>query len=66
MLQDWMKGRRAEGQEINGLVVAEQRRLGGSAPVNAMLLELAARIEAGDLEPGHANAELMVDALTRL
>ena len=45
VLQDWMKGRRAEGEEINGLVVAEQERLGGSAPVNAELVDIAHRIE---------------------
>jgi 2-dehydropantoate 2-reductase len=59
VLQDWMKGRRAEGEEINGLVVTEQRRLGGSAPVNEMLLDLARRIESGELRPDRANAELL-------
>lgn len=63
VLQDWMKGRRAEGEEINGLVVAEQERLGGSAPVNAMLIDLARQIEAGTLRAGPSNAELMVAAL---
>jgi 2-dehydropantoate 2-reductase len=60
VLQDWMKGRRAEGEEINGLVVAEQARLGGSAPVNARLIEVARRIEAGELEPRPENAELLL------
>ena len=32
VLQDWMKGRRSEVDQINGLVVDEQRRLGGNAP----------------------------------
>lgn len=59
VLQDWMKGRRAEGEEINGLVVAEQERLGGSAPVNARLIEIARRIEAGELKPEPSNADLM-------
>ena len=59
ILQDWMKGRRAEGEEINGLVVTEQERLGNSAPVNARLIELSRRIEAGTLTPGPSNADLM-------
>jgi 2-dehydropantoate 2-reductase len=63
VLQDWEKGRHAEGEEINGLVVAEQARLGGSAPVNARLIEVARRIEAGELEPKPENAELLVPAL---
>lgn len=63
VLQDWEKGRHAEGEEINGLVVAEQARLGGSAPVNARLMEVARRIESGELQPDPANADLLVSAL---
>ena len=63
VLQDWEKGRHAEGEEINGLVVAEQSRLGGSAPVNARLMEVARRIESGELRPSPENAELLVSAL---
>jgi 2-dehydropantoate 2-reductase len=65
VLQDWMKGWRAEGEEINGLVVAEQRRLGGSAPVNERLLEIARRIEAGELKADRSNADLMLAAVAR-
>jgi 2-dehydropantoate 2-reductase len=65
VLQDWMKGRRGEVDEINGLVVAEQQRLGGSAPVNAMLVDIARRIESGELRPDRSNAELMTSALAR-
>lgn len=63
VLQDWMKGRRAEGEEINGLVVEEQQRLGGEAPVNRRLIEVARRIEAGELPLDVSNAELLVSAL---
>jgi len=59
VLQDWIKGRRAEGEEINGLVVEEQRKLGGAAPVNERLIEIARRIEAGELTPDPANADLL-------
>ena len=52
VLQDWMKGRHAEGGEINGLVVDVGARHGYSAPVNERLLEVAARVESGELEPG--------------
>jgi 2-dehydropantoate 2-reductase len=64
VLQDWMKGRRAEGEEINGLVAAEQERLGLSTPVNRRLIEVARRIEAGELRPGPENAELLTRSLT--
>jgi 2-dehydropantoate 2-reductase len=57
VLQDWMKGRRSEVDQINGLVVDV---LGiESAPVNAAVTEIAHRIERGELEPSIANAELL-------
>jgi 2-dehydropantoate 2-reductase len=63
VLQDWMKGRRAEVDQINGLVVTEQRRLGGSAPANAITVALARRIEAGSLEMSPANIDLLLAGL---
>ena len=62
-LQDWMKGRRAEVEEINGIVVAEQRKLGGTAPVNAKLVEIALQIERGELKADPANAALLLSTL---
>jgi 2-dehydropantoate 2-reductase len=64
VLQDWIKGRRAEGEEINGLVAAEQGRLGLSTPVNQRLIEIARRIEAGELRPGPENAELLTEGVS--
>jgi 2-dehydropantoate 2-reductase len=64
VLQDWIKGRKGEGEEMSGLVVREQERLGGSAPVNQMLVELSRRVESGELKPGLENAELMTAALS--
>jgi 2-dehydropantoate 2-reductase len=58
-LQDWMKGRRAEIDAINGLVAREQAGLGGAAPVNRRLVEIAERIERGELAPDPANADLL-------
>ena len=57
VLQDWMKGRRAEIEEINGLVVREQTRLGGQVPANDITLRLAREIEAGVLAAGPHLAE---------
>ncbi len=58
VLQDWMKGRRSEVREINGLVVdalgTEQ------APVNAACVQMALEIERGEREAGlHNLAELL-------
>ena len=65
VLQDWEKGRHAEGEEINGLVVAERQRLGGDAPVNRRLVEVARRIERGELGLEVGNAELLTSVLSR-
>lgn len=59
VLQDWMKGRRSEVDQINGLVVDEQRRLGGRAPANEIAVRLAHRIESGELAADPSNAELL-------
>jgi len=63
VLQDWMKGRRAEVDDINGLVVKEQEKLGGQAPVNAALVDLAHRIERGELKADPSNAGLLTALL---
>jgi 2-dehydropantoate 2-reductase len=59
VLQDWMKGRRGEVDDINSLVAREQRRLGGDAPINQRLVEIAMRIENGELTATPANADLL-------
>jgi 2-dehydropantoate 2-reductase len=60
LLQDWMKGRRGEGDDINGRVVEAAGRLGLQAPVNEVLLEFAHRIERGTLERGMTNVEPLI------
>ncbi|MFB2579800.1 ketopantoate reductase family protein [Herbiconiux sp. P15] len=62
VLQDWRKGRRSEADQLNGLVAREQARLGGSAPRNALVAELARRIETGSLQAGPQNIELLLGA----
>lgn len=64
VLQDWMKGRRSEVDQINGLVVSEQRRRGMSAPANELTVDTAHRIESGELEASPDNVRLLVDAAT--
>lgn len=59
VLQDWMKGRHSEVEDINGAVVAEARARGGNASVNAAVVMLARRIERGDLKPGPENLILL-------
>ncbi len=56
VLQDWTKGRHSEVDDINGHVVAEGARLGVPTPVNAAVVELAHRIERGELRAGIATS----------
>ncbi|HEY0279911.1 MAG TPA: 2-dehydropantoate 2-reductase N-terminal domain-containing protein [Solirubrobacterales bacterium] len=63
ILQDWIKGRKGEGEEMSGLVVREMEKLGAEAPVNQRLVEISRRIESGELKPGLENAELMTSVL---
>ncbi len=62
VLQDWDKGRHSEVDEVNGLVVDEQAKRGGSAPFNALTVEIAHRIERGELDAKPENVELLVGA----
>ena len=59
ILHDWIKGRRSEVDDINGVVVAELTRRGAPAPVNAAIVEIAHRIERRELEPDPANLALL-------
>jgi 2-dehydropantoate 2-reductase len=57
VLQDWRRGRHSEFAEINGAVVDAIGQ--GRAPVNAAVVELADRIERGELQPDPTNVELL-------
>jgi 2-dehydropantoate 2-reductase len=59
VLQDWRKGRRAECEEINGVVVRSQAALGGAAPANERVVELARQIENGVLRAEPSNVVLL-------
>lgn len=54
VLQDWAKGRHSEVDDLNGHVVVRGRELGIPTPVNAAVVELAHRIERGELRPDPA------------
>jgi 2-dehydropantoate 2-reductase len=61
VLQDWMKGRHSEVDNINGEVVVQAQRLGLKMPVNAAIVEVARRIEQGILKPDPSNLRLVLD-----
>jgi 2-dehydropantoate 2-reductase len=56
---DWSHGRHSEVDDINGRVVAEARAQGRTAPVNAAIVEVAHRIERGELTPDEAHIDLL-------
>lgn len=61
VLQDWMKGRRAEVDAVNGLVVEVLAGIGENAPYNAHTVAIARRIESGELRQSPDNLELLLD-----
>jgi 2-dehydropantoate 2-reductase len=66
VLHDWMKGRHSEYLEVNGLVVDVLEAAGERAPYNAHTVELGRRIEAGELERGPKNLELLLSVEERV
>jgi 2-dehydropantoate 2-reductase len=65
ILQDWTKGRHSEVDDLNGLVVQTHESLGGRAPANEAVVDLAHRIERGELEPGPGNLALLLEEWRR-
>jgi len=63
VLQDWMKHRHCEYREINGLVVDVLERAGQPAPFSRRVVELAARIESGELRRGIENLDRLLAAV---
>jgi 2-dehydropantoate 2-reductase len=60
VLQDWDKGRRGELDAFSGYIVSKQKATGVKTPVNAMILDIAQRVENGEIAPDPKNAELMI------
>lgn len=60
VLQDWVKGRHSEVDDLNGLVAKTAKRLGRTAPVNEAITDLAHQIERGQLKPGFENLQKLV------
>ncbi len=59
MLQDVLKGRKTEIDDINGYIVQRGASVGVATPANARLIELVHEVERGIREPGpHNIAEL--------
>jgi len=57
LLQDVIKRRRTEVEQLNGEIVRRSAEMGLSAPMNAAILETMLLVERGQLAPGVANLE---------
>jgi 2-dehydropantoate 2-reductase len=63
VLQDHLKGRYSEVDQINGYVADESEKRGLKAPINRAVTEITKRIYAGELKPDAANVKLIQEAL---
>jgi len=63
VLQDHLKGRYSEVDQINGYVAGESEKRGLKAPVNRAVTEITRRIHAGEIRPDPANLALIREAL---
>jgi 2-dehydropantoate 2-reductase len=63
LLQDVMRGRRTEIEELNGFVVAEGVRLGVPTPFNAAIVAEFHRAGVSGLRPDPANLEPLASLL---
>ncbi len=59
LLQDVMKGRRTEVDYLNGYVVRKGKEVAVPTPMNAAVVEVTRRLEAGELAQGPANLPLL-------
>jgi 2-dehydropantoate 2-reductase len=59
LLQDVMKGRRTEVDYLNGYVVRKGKEVGVPTPMNEAIVDVAKRLEAGELAQGPANLQLL-------
>ena len=60
-LQDHIKGRFSEVDDINGLVAAEGAKRGVSAPANAAIVEVTQKIYSGELKADPSNLKLAIE-----
>lgn len=63
VLQDWTKSRHSEVDDLNGEVVSVGERVGVGTPVNRAVVDLAHRIERGEIDPRPENASILFAAV---
>ncbi len=63
VLQDFLKGRRTETNHLNGHIARKGREKGIPTPANDAIVELARRIERGELKPGRSNVDVFMQLM---
>lgn len=63
VLQDWTKSRHSEVDDLNGEVVSVGEKVGIETPVNRAVVELAHRIERGEVDPRPENAGILINSV---
>jgi 2-dehydropantoate 2-reductase len=61
VLQDWMKNRRSEVDDLNGTVVNKLQGLGRDAPANRAVVQIGHQIERAEIRPSTKNMELLLN-----
>lgn len=59
MLQDHLKGRKSEADQLNGLVVKKGREAGIATPLNEAVVSFTRQIELGTLKPSRRNLTML-------
>ncbi len=63
VLQDFLKGRRTETNHLNGHIARKGREKNIPTPANDAIVELARRIERGELKPGRSNVDVFMQLM---
>ena len=65
VLQDHIKGRYSEVDQLNGLVVKKGKEAGVPTPLNEAIVALTRQIQFGELKPERSNLELLKSLMIR-
>jgi len=63
VLQDHLKGRYSEVDQLNGLIVKKGREAGVPTPLNEAITALTHRLRHGELKPDRSNLKLLTQLL---
>ncbi len=65
-LQDHLKGRKSEVEDINGLIVKKGKEVGAVTRCNSVIVEVTRRIELGELSPSPSTFEIAKSMINNL